>query len=432
MNIAFEKKVLANGLTVLVHQDTTTPMAAFNLLYDVGSKDENPQHTGLAHLLEHLMFSGTRRFPDYDKVIEGVGGENNAFTNNDFTNYYLQLPKDRLEVAFEVESDRMRNLVLSLRKIDIQKDVVVEEFKERYLNRPYGDVDLLLRPLCYTQHPYAWSTIGKETSHISLMPSDEIKAFYDRYYRPDNAILAVAGPVDADEVFKLSEKWFGRIAPGGFQKRVVVPEPPQTAARHLEVKRDVPHSTLYKAYHITSRMSPEFYVFDLISDLFSNGKSSRFYVELVKRQRLFNELDAYVSADIEPGTFFIKGRMNEGVGYAEAEAAIQAQIDHLATHLPDEQELKKIKNKSETSLLFSNLKALDKATNLCYFELMGGAEALSSEMEQYEAVDGARMQQAVRQYLREDNASTLYYTASEKGKAMAAAADFDEADDDDE
>ena len=200
MEIAFEKKVLANGLKVLAHKDTTTPMAAFNLLYDVGSKDEDPSHTGLAHLLEHLMFGGTRRFPDFDEVIEGAGGENNAFTNNDFTNYYLQMPRERLELAFEVESDRMRNLVLSPKKVQIQKEVVIEEFKERYLNRPYGDVDLLLRPLCYAKHPYAWATIGKDTAHIADMPLSAIKAFYNRYYRPDNAILAVAGPVEAEEV----------------------------------------------------------------------------------------------------------------------------------------------------------------------------------------------------------------------------------------
>ena len=417
MNIPFEKRVLANGLKVLVHKDTTTPMAAFNLLYDVGSKDENPAHTGLAHLLEHLMFGGTRRFPDFDEVIEGAGGENNAFTNNDFTNYYLQMPKDRLELAFEVESDRMRNLVLSPKKVGIQKDVVIEEFKERYLNRPYGDVDLLLRPLCYTRHPYAWATIGKETAHIADMPMAEIKAFYNRYYRPDNAILAVAGPVEAEEVFVLSEKWFGGIPAGGVAPRVVTPEPEQTGARRLEVVRDVPYSTLYKVYHIGERMSPDFYVFDLISDLFSNGKSSRFYVELVKKQRLFNELDAYVSADIEPGTFYIRGRLNEGVGYAEAEAALQAQIDTLATQLPSEHELEKIKNKLETALLFSNLKALDKATNLCYFELMGGAGHLSAEMEKYAAVDGRRMQTAVKRYLREENATTLYYTAKAQTKA---------------
>ncbi|MDE6307676.1 MAG: insulinase family protein, partial [Bacteroidales bacterium] len=326
-------------------------------------------------------------------------------------NYYLQMPKDRLELAFEVESDRMRNLVLTPKKVGIQKDVVIEEFKERYLNRPYGDVDLLLRPLCYTRHPYAWATIGKETAHIADMPLAEIKAFYNRYYRPDNAILAVAGPVEAEEVFALSEKWFGGIPAGGLSPRVVTPEPEQTEARRMEVVRDVPYSTLYKVYHIGERMSPDFYVFDLISDLFSNGKSSRFYVELVKKQRLFNELDAYVSADIEPGTFYIRGRLNEGVGYAEAEAALQAQIDTLATQLPSEHELQKIKNKLETALLFSNLKALDKATNLCYFELMGGAGNLSAEMEKYAAVDGRRMQAAVKRYLREENATTLYYTA---------------------
>lgn len=417
MNIPFEKKTLANGLKVLVHKDATTPMAAFNLLYDVGSKDEHPLHTGLAHLLEHLMFGGTRRFPDFDEVIEGAGGENNAFTNNDFTNYYLQMSEDRLELAFEVESDRMRNLVLSPKKVGIQKDVVIEEFKERYLNRPYGDVDLLLRPLCYTQHPYAWATIGKETAHIADMPIAEIKAFYNRYYRPDNAILCVAGPVEAEDVFALSEKWFGSIPSGGVQPRVVTPEPEQTEAHRMEVVRDVPYSTLYKVYHIGERMSADFYVFDLISDLFSNGKSSRFYVELVKRQRLFNELDAYVSADIEPGTFYIRGRLNEGVGYKEAEAALQAQIDMLATHLPSDHELEKIKNKLETALLFSNQKALDKATNLCYFELMGGAGNLSAEMDKYAAVNGERMQAAVRRYLREENATTLYYTAKAQTKA---------------
>lgn len=412
MKIDFSSAILPNGMKVLVHKDTTTPMVAFNLLYDVGSKDEDPNYTGLAHLLEHLMFSGSKNVKDFDKELEEIGGENNAFTNNDFTNYYIHLPKEHLEVAFRIESDRMRNLTLSDAKIKVQKGVVCEEYKERYLNRPYGDADLLLRPVCYKKHPYLWSTIGKNIEVIEQMPIKEIRRFYESYYMPNNAILSVAGPVEAEEIFEMSNKWFGSIEPKPRPVRLWIPEPIQSKARKIEVERDVPSSAIYKVYHMSERMSPDFYGFDLISDLFSNGKSSRFYVELVKKQRLFNDINAYVSADIEPGTFVISGHLKNGVSYEKAEAAIKEQIQILSETEPELHELEKIKNKLESSLLFSNLKAIDKATNLCYFELMGQAENLSDEMEKYEKTDGKSMQKLVKQYLKEENSSTLYY----KGK----------------
>ncbi|MEG2666835.1 MAG: pitrilysin family protein, partial [Bacteroidales bacterium] len=299
MHIDYESCVLDNGLKVLVHKDTSTPIVAFNLLYDVGSKDEDPNKTGFAHLFEHLMFSGSKHVKDFDEELEKVGGENNAFTNNDFTNYYISIPKDNLETAFRLESDRMLSLSITEKKLKVQKGVVSEEFKERYLNQPYGDASLIMRPLCYVRHPYAWSTIGKDISHIESINLEDVKIFYHTYYRPDNAILVVAGDVEALDIFERSQKWFGGIPRGNRPLRKLPVEPIQTRARHACVYREVPSDAIYKAYHIGARMEEDFYTFDLISDVFSNGKSSRFYVELVKNQRLFNDLNAYVSADID-------------------------------------------------------------------------------------------------------------------------------------
>ena len=411
MQINYRETVLDNGLKVLVHTDRSTAMVAFNLIYDVGAKDEDPQRTGFAHLFEHLMFGGSKNVKDFDMELEKVGASNNAFTNNDFTNYYITVPPDALQVAFRVESDRMRDLTLTPRKLEVQKGVVIEEFKERCLNQPYGDSDLLVRPLCYRKHPYAWSTIGKKIEHIEQVTLAEVKSFYNTFYKPDNAILTVAGPVEADAVFEMARQWFGAIPKGNRPPRRLPQEPVQTKARTKTVGRKVPADAIYKTFHMGPRMSDDFYVFDLVSDILSNGESSRFYTSLVKEKKLFNSINAYVSGDIEPGMFLVSGFLEEGVDFARAEDAVNQEIERLILEPVRESELEKVKNKLETALLFSNMKAIDKAMNLGYFELMGSAAALNAEDGRYRGVTALQIQEAVKRCLTPANSSTLYYQA---------------------
>lgn len=412
MQIDYEQSVLDNGLKVQVHTDRSTAMVAFNLVYDVGSKDEAPEKSGFAHLFEHLMFSGSKNVKDFDTELEKVGAANNAFTNNDFTDYYITILPDALETAFRVESDRMQNLNITPKKLRVQKDVVIEEFKERCLNQPYGDADLLIRPLCYKEHPYAWSTIGKTTDHIESVTIEDVQTFYSTYYKPDNAVLTVAGPVDAARIFELAQRWFGSIPRGNRKARNLPQEPLQTSARTLQVERKVPADALYKAFHIGARMSDDFYVFDLVSDILSNGESSRFYTALVKEKKLFNSVNAYVSGDIEPGMFLVSGFLEEGVSFEKAEAAVNEEIARMAQKEVEKEELQKVKNKLETALIFSNMKALDKAMNLGYFELMGSASLLNEEDRKYREVEPAKVREAVAKYLVDSNCSTVYYKAS--------------------
>lgn len=417
MQVEFETSVLDNGLKLIVHQDNTTPMVAVNILYDVGSKDENKEHTGFAHLFEHLMFSGSKNAPDFDAILEAVGGENNAFTNNDFTNYYISIPKPNLETALWLEADRMEALNISKKSLSVQKNVVIEEFKQRYLNQPYGDVSLLMKPLVYTQHPYSWSTIGKDISHIEKTTLDDVLNFFQSYYIPNNAILVLAGDIEVSEARSLAEKYFSHIPRGNRPLRNIPLEPEQTQERRLVVERDVPHNAIFKTYHICERMHPDFYAFDLLSDVLSNGKSSRFYIELVKNRRLFTDVNAFVSGDIEAGTFMVNGNLAADVRMEEAEAAIMEMIEEIKETPANEQELEKVKNKLEASLIFSNIKALDKAMNLAYFELMGGAALLNEEDTKYRCVDAEHIQRVAKNYLRAENCSTMYYY-SEKNKIL--------------
>ena len=411
MQIDYEQTVLDNGLKVQVHTDRSTAMVSFNLVYNVGSKDENPQKTGFAHLFEHLMFSGSKHVKDFDTELDKVGAANNAFTNNDFTDYYITILPDELETAFRVESDRMQYLNITRKKLKVQKGVVIEEFKERCLNQPYGDADLLIRPLCYKEHPYAWSTIGKTTEHIESVTLQDVEAFYATYYKPDNAVLTVAGPVEAPRIFDLAQRWFGKIPRGNRKERNLPQEPVQTQARLLEVERKVPANAIYKAFHIGPRMSEDFYVFDLVSDILSNGESSRFYTGLVKEKKLFNSVNAYVSGDIEPGMFLVSGFLEEGVPFEKAEAAINEEIARMAQAEVGQEELQKVKNKLETALMFSNMKALDKAMNLGYFELLGSAALLNEEDRKYREVQPERIRAAVERCLCPSNGSTIYYKA---------------------
>jgi predicted Zn-dependent peptidase len=409
--INFERFTLENGLRVLVHTDKSTPMAVMNILYDVGARDENPDKTGFAHLFEHLMFGGSANIPDYDEPLQLVGGENNAFTSNDITNYYLTLPAENLETGFWLESDRMLALAFSDKSLEVQRSVVIEEFKQRYLNQPYGDVWLLLRPLAYKVHPYNWATIGKEIKHVEDATMDDVKGFFYKHYRPNNAILVVAGNVTVEQVKELCNKWFLPIPAGQKIERNLPKEPAQTEARKLTVERAVPASAIYKTWHIADRLHPDYYAVDLASDILSNGKSSRLYQRLVKDQKLFSDINAYQTGDIDAGLFVVSGRLNKDVKMEDAEKAIEEQLDLLKKEIVEERELDKLKNKLESNNVFGEMSVLNKAMNLAYAELLGDANRVNNEMEQYRKVTPADIQRVANTVFTPENSSTLYYYA---------------------
>ncbi|MEI6853021.1 MAG: pitrilysin family protein [Bacteroidota bacterium] len=407
----YSKFVLANGLKVIVSTDTSTPMVAVNVLYDVGSRDEHPNQTGFAHLFEHLMFGGSVNIPSYDEPLQKAGGENNAFTSNDFTNFYISIPRQNLETAFWLESDRMLSLAFSEKSLEVQRNVVIEEFKQRYLNQPYGDTWMLLRPLAYKVHPYQWSTIGKEISHIADATMDDVRAFYQKHYHPSNAILSVVGNVTEEEVKRLCEKWFTPIPGGEPYQRRIPREPGQTERRNLTVSRDVPFDMLFKAFHMCSRMHADFYATDMLSDVLSNGNSSRLYNNLVKEKKIFSEIDAYITGDIEEGLFVFNGKPVEGISVETAEAAIDQEIEEIKYQLVSDEEMDKIKNKIEASIEFSNVSILNRALKLAANELLGDIELVNTEAEKYRAVGAGDMQRVANQILVDSNASVLYYLA---------------------
>ena len=409
--INFERFELDNGLKVIVHQDKSTPIVAFNLLYDVGARDEDVARTGFAHLFEHLMFGGSVNIADYDEVVEKAGGQNNAFTSNDITNYYITLPKENLEQAFRLESDRMLSLAFTPKSLEVQRQVVIEEFKQNYLNQPYGDLHLLLRPLAYQKHPYQWPTIGKEVSHIEKATMEEVKAFFYKHYAPNNAILVVAGDVDAAEIKALSEKWFAPIERRDVPVRNLPKEPRQTKARKLEVERDVPVDVLYKAFHMCARTHKDFYATDLISDVLSRGNSSRLYNSLVKDQKLFSEIDAFIGGDLDEGLFYVAGKLTSEVTMKQAEDGIDSELEKLKSVLVEENELRKVKNKVISAHLFSELSVLNKAMSLATSELMGDVNLVNKEIAFYEEVNASEMQNIATDIFRDENSNTLYYKA---------------------
>lgn len=409
--INFERFELDNGLKVIVHQDKSTPIVAFNLLYDVGARDEDASRTGFAHLFEHLMFGGSVNIPDYDEVVEKAGGQNNAFTSNDITNYYITLPKDNLEQAFRLESDRMLSLAFTPKSLEVQRQVVIEEFKQNYLNQPYGDIHLLLRPLAYKKHPYQWPTIGKEVLHIEEATMEEVKAFFYKHYAPNNAILVVAGDVDVEEIKALSEKWFAPIERRKVAERNLPKEPRQEEARMLKVERDVPVDVIYKAFHMCARRDDDFFATDLISDILSRGNSSRLYNSLVKEQKLFSDIDAFIGGELDEGLFYFAGKLTSGVSMEQAEAGIDSEIEKLKTQLVVDNELRKVKNKVESAHMFSELNVLNKAMNLATSELMGDANLANKQIEFYEAVTAEKIQTIAKDIFRKENSNTLYYHA---------------------
>lgn len=403
------KLVLSNGLRIVHVQDSTVQMVALNVVYDVGARDEHPDHTGFAHLFEHLMFGGSLHIPDYDTPLQEAGGENNAWTNNDITNYYLTLPKSNVEVGFWLESDRMLELAFNEQSLDVQRGVVMEEFKQRCLNQPYGDVSHLIRALAYRVHPYRWPTIGRELSHISNATLAEVKDFFFRFYAPNNAVLAVTGNISWEETVRLAEKWFAPIPRREILVRNLPQEPLQVEERRQVVERSVPIDSLFMAYHMCDRQHPDYYAYDMLSDILSNGRSSRLYQHLVQDQRLFSNIDVYISGSRDAGLFNISGKPVTGVTLEQAEAAVRKELDELGESLIDEPELEKVKNKFESSQVFGNINYLNIATNLAWYELTGQAEDINSEVERYRAVSANQLMQVARKAFRVENSSVLYY-----------------------
>ena len=404
--IQVNRYTLANGLRIVHNEDDSTQMVALNLLYDVGARDEDPSHTGFAHLFEHLMFGGSLHIPDYDTPVQNAGGENNAWTNNDIT-----LPHQNVETGFWLESDRMLSLDFSPKSLEVQRQVVIEEFKQRNLNQPYGDASHLLRELAYESHPYRWPTIGKEIAHIAQATLEEVKDFFYRFYAPNNAILAVTGHISFEETIRLAEKWFGPIPARNISPRQLPAEKPQTAVRRKTVERKVPVDAIYMAFHMSNRMHPDYYVYDMITDILSNGRSSRFIQSLVQEQKLFTSIDAYISGSLDEGLLHVTGKPVEGVSLEQAEEAIWKELEKMKTVPVSEQELEKVKNRYESEQIFNNINYLNVATNLAFFELTGKAEDINEEVGKYRAVTAEQIQATSARCFVPENCSILYYKA---------------------
>ncbi len=407
--ITVNRHTLANGLRLVHHEDKTTRMMAMNIVYNVGARDEDEHHTGFAHLFEHLMFGGSRHIADYDTPVQQAGGENNAWTNNDITNYYVTLPAQNAEIAFWLESDRMLGLDFNPRSLEVQRQVVIEEFKQRCLNKPYGDTSHLIRELAYTVHPYRWPTIGRKVSHIANATMEEVKEFFFRFYAPNNAVIAITGNLPFDEAVRLTEKWFGDIPRRNVPPRRLPKEPAQTAPRRLEVERDVPVDALYMAFHMCDRLSAEYQAYDMLSDILSNGSSSRLEQELVQKRQVCSSVDACITGSVDEGLFHVSAKPVEGVTLQQVEEALWEELHQLQRTPVGSEELEKVKNRFESEFLFSNINYLNVATNLAYFETIGRAEDINGEVERYRAVTAAQLQRTAQRCFVENNCSTLYY-----------------------
>jgi predicted Zn-dependent peptidase len=414
--INYKKFILENGLRVLVHEDKSTPLVAINILYDVGSRDEDQTMTGLAHLFEHLMFGGSLNIPDYDTPLQLVGGENNAFTSNDITNYYLTVPSENIETGFWLESDRMLQLDFSQKNLETQRNVVIEEFNQRYFNQPYGDATLKLRPLAYKVHPYRWPTIGMDMAHIKSIDLEQVKSFFFSHYAPNNAILALTGNIEYDRAFKLTRKWFGPIEKRAIRSRNLPVEPQQTEARIITVERDVPSTALYKVWHVGPRNGKDFYTLDLITDLLAGGESGRLYTKLVREKKLFSEINAYLTADIDPGLIIVQGKLMKGIDIQHADESVNEVITDLQRGEVTTGEMEKVKNKFESSTVFSNTSILNKAANLSFCELLGNPALINNEVDLYRNVSHGMVIEALEKYFIPTNCSTINYMSTRQEK----------------
>ena len=407
--IQYERFILDNGLRVIVHRDTTTPMAVLDVMYDVGARDEDPGQTGFAHLFEHLMFGGSLHIPSYDEPLQMAGGENNAYTTNDLTNYYIQLPAENLETAFWLESDRMLSLAFDENSLDVQRKVVIEEFKEHYLNKPYGDAWHKMRALAYQEHPYRWMTIGKELSHVENAKLEDVKNFFFKHYTPANAVLCVGGNITVEQVKELAKKWFGDIPAGEKYLRDLPKEPKQISPRKLEVKAKVPLDALYKCWHIYPRLDKRYYTVDLISDILSGGGSSRLYQSLVKEKQLFSNINCFHFGSVDAGLIAIDGKLIKGVKMEDADKAIVEELEKMKIELITDAELEKVKNKTESLMAFEDVPLMSRASSLATYELLGDAGLMNKELEHYHSVTTQEIMEESNNIFREDNCSTLYY-----------------------
>lgn len=407
--VKYNRFVLDNGLILIINEDNSTPLVAVNILYKVGSRDEQPNKTGFAHLFEHLMFGGSKNISSFDETLQMVGGENNAFTTSDITNYYITLPSDNIETALWIESDRMLELDFSEEKLNIQQNVVIEEYRQRYLNQPYGDIWLLIRPLAFKRHPYKWPTIGENIEHIQKANSEDVRNFFYSHYAPNNAVLTLSGNISSGKGYDIVNKWFGDI-----EKRLVIPgnykrEPEQTEGRKITVYRKVPYDAIYKAWHIRDRLSKDYYVSDLITDLLSGGKSSRLYQSLVKEKKIFSEINAFVTGDIDPGLLIIGGKIMDGINIEEADGEIIEIINSVEANKVGERELRKVQNRFETTILQGNANILNKAMGLSYFEMLGDAELLNDETSKYCIINQDDICNNAKTVFKESNCSTIFY-----------------------
>ena len=407
--IPYTKKILPNGLTVVVNRDRASKLAAVNILYKVGARNEDPRRTGFAHLFEHLMFRGTREIPNFDLPVQMASGDNNAFTNNDYTDFYITLPKDNLETALWLESDRMEGLDITPAKLEAEKKVVIEEFRQRYLNQPYGDQTMLLRGLAYKVHPYRWAAIGLTTDHIAEATLEDVEAFYRTHYRPSNAVLSISADIEEERMLELAEKWFAPLADRPADAAPIPQEPAQTEARREEVERDVPAPTVTVAYHMGGRTDAGFYTADLVSDLLAGGDSGRLYTHLVKERRLLSIVNAYVTGDVDPGLFVFTGQLLPGVTPGEAEAAFREEIETLQTASAAAREIEKVKNKFEANTLFGELNVMNKAMNLGFYEMLGDLALINREVGLYRAVGDDDIRSFSSRTFRPENSSTLIY-----------------------
>jgi zinc protease len=407
--IQFEKFQLDNGLKVLVHQDSSTPMAVVNVLYNVGAKDEDPAKTGFAHLFEHLMFGGSVNIPVYDEPLQRAGGENNAYTTNDLTNYYCQIPAENIETAFWLESDRMLSLAFSKKSLEVQRKVVCEEFKEHYINKPYGDAWHKMRSLAYTQHPYRWMTIGASLAHVEDATMEDVKDFFFQFYRPNNAILVVTGNVETEQVKKLAEKWFGPIEAGKAYVRNLPKEPLQEKTRSMDVRADVPLDMLMMTWHMGGRFDEGYHATDLITEVLGGGTSARLYEQLIKVKQIFSSIDCYHFGTVDPGLLVIEGKLVKGISMAVAEKAVLEEIEKIKNEILDAKEVQKVINKTESVICFEDMSIMNRAHSLAYYELLGDADLMNKELGMYQRVTPTMIQHTAQQIFQDNNRNTLYY-----------------------
>ena len=410
--VDYKEHKLPNGLQLIVHEDHDSPIVCLNVLYKVGSRNELPHKTGFAHLFEHLMFGGSKNVPNFDEPLQAVGGDNNAFTNTDITNYYITIPSANVETAFWLESDRMLSLSFDPEVLEVKRKVVIEEFKQRYLNQPYGDIWLKLRPVAFEKHPYRWPTIGKEISHIEDATMEDVRSFFNAHYHPGNAILVIAGDITEEKALELTNKWFGPI-PGKDQPvEEVEQEPVQTAAKHLEIKANVPADALYKVYHMPGRKGKPYHSADLLSDLLGRGKSSILHQELVKKKQMFSSLSAYVTGSLDPGLFVISGKLLPGISIEEGDTAVKTVLNSVFEGI-DEKEVEKIKNQAESTTVFAEVDLLNRAMGLAYASFLGDIDLINTELDLIKSVTSEDILEAAKNILKEENSTTLYYLADE-------------------